>query len=60
MALQIKGKFISNEAVDGSKLKLKQGEAIRATWCPVPPVLLQRYNDLKRRFRETSRMALAM
>ena len=31
MALQIKGKFISNEAVDGSKLKLKQGEAIRAT-----------------------------
>jgi hypothetical protein len=31
MALQIKGKFISSEAIDGSKLKLKQGEALRAT-----------------------------
>lgn len=30
MALQIKGKFISSEAIDGSKLKLKQGEALRA------------------------------
>lgn len=31
MALQIKGKFIQSEAIDGSKLKLKQGEALRAT-----------------------------
>jgi hypothetical protein len=30
MALQIKGKFIQSEAIDGSKLKLKQGEALRA------------------------------
>jgi len=30
MSLQIKGKFISNEAVDGSKIKLRQGEALRA------------------------------
>ena len=35
------------------------GEAIRANWHPVPPVLLHRYNDLKRRFHETSRRALA-
>ncbi len=35
------------------------GEAIRTTWRPVPPVLFDRYNDLKRRLRETSRMALA-
>lgn len=31
MALQIKGKFIQSEAIDGSKLKLKQGESLRAT-----------------------------
>jgi hypothetical protein len=30
MALQIKGKFIQSEAIDGSKLKLKQGESLRA------------------------------
>ena len=35
------------------------GGAIRATWQPVPPVLFDRYNDLKRRFHEASRMALA-
>jgi hypothetical protein len=33
--------------------------AVRATWQPVPPMLLDRYNDLRRRFHEASRMALA-
>lgn len=30
MSLQIKGKFIQNAAIDGSKIVLKQGEALRA------------------------------
>jgi hypothetical protein len=53
---QLEGEPASEDVVAAAE---RVGEAIRATWCPVPPVLLQRYNDLKRRFRETSRMALA-
>lgn len=30
MSMQIKGKFIKNEAIDGSKIKLKAGEALKA------------------------------
>ena len=44
MALQIKGKFIQSEAIDGSKLKLKQGEALRAVdenGVDIEPVLMR-------------------
>ncbi len=53
---QLEGEPASEDVLAAAE---RVGEAIRATWHPVPPVLLHRYNDLKQRFRETSRRALA-
>ena len=53
---QLGGKPASEDILAAAE---RVGAAIRATWQPIPSVLLHRYDDLKRRFREASRRALA-